>query len=165
MPSTVRQWSKVDPNVRKLFAAMWRGEARWPLYLWSKNPGTGKTCAAFAFADMILLSRSVSFVRFAGALADAKCGREGWASQEHFWSHWGRQRLVVIDDIGVRGRPTETEYDALKGILDARGSTPLILTGNFGVEALATIYDHRIMDRIANGGTVVEMLGESRRGT
>ena len=164
MPNVVRKWSKVDQSIRDLFASAWHGQVRWPLYLWSHNPGTGKTCASFAFADIILGSKAVPFQRFSGAFVDAKCGREGWPSQEHFWRYWSRLPLLVLDDIGVRSA-TESQLESLLGILDARGRAPTILTGNLDLDKLGKVYDGRIFDRIANGGTVVEMLGESRRGT
>jgi hypothetical protein len=84
-----------------------------------------------------------------------------WTSPK-WWSWIATRPLVVIDDIGIRGRASDAAYEAFKGLLDVRSGKPLIVTSNHDVAVMATIFDARVFDRIACG-TVAEMVGDSRR--
>lgn len=161
-PAKPRKWSEVSPPIRKILGDLWEGRAKWPLLLWSLSPGTGKTCAGLAFADMIMLSRCLRMEQFTEDLNDTKFGRGQWGSSANLWHHIQRQRFLLVDDIGVRGKATESQYQALKGLSDVRDGLPLMFTSNLPPERLGDCYDSRIVDRLC-AGVVIEVSGGSRR--
>lgn len=79
-----------------------------------------------------------------------------------WWSWIEALPLVLIDDLGLRDRANDTQYESLKGLLDRRTAKPLIVTSNLGVDEIAKIFDARVWDRLACG-TVIELKGESLR--
>lgn len=161
-PGKPRKWSEVPPPIRKILGDLWEGRAKWPFLLWSKSPGTGKTCAGLAFADMIMLSRCLRFEQFTAEVNDVKFGREQSWTVKGLWHHLQRQRFVLVDDIGTRSKATDAQCDVIKGILDVRDGLPLMLTSNLPPEKLAHCYDARILDRLCMG-VVIEASGGSRR--
>jgi DNA replication protein DnaC len=81
--------------------------------------------------------------------------------------HWAeiRQRsssLIVLDDLGLRGRASDAQYDALQKFLLMRQDRPTVITSNLDLDRLAGVYDDRTASRIA-AGTVVEIGGPDRR--
>lgn len=161
-PGKPRKWSQVSPAIRKILGDLWEGRAKWPLLLWSASPGTGKTCAGLAFADMILNSRCLRFEQFSSEVNDVKFGRDESFTVKGLWQHLQRQKFVIVDDIGTRSKATDAQCDVLKGILDVRDGLPLMLTSNLPPENLAHCYDARILDRLCMG-VVIEASGGSRR--
>jgi len=79
-----------------------------------------------------------------------------------FWPWVERLPLVVIDDIGLRDRANDSQYEALKLLLDRRVGLPLVLTSNHDLDTIGKIFDARIYDRLF-AGTLVELHGPSLR--
>jgi DNA replication protein DnaC len=69
--------------------------------------------------------------------------------------------FVVFDDIGIKAA-SDTMNDALLEVIKARGDKPTIYTSNLSPEALANVYDDRVVDRLCSG-FVLEFKGESLR--
>ena len=141
------------PQVQEVLRAQLRklipGELPWPLYVWSKQPGTGKTSAALAmldhcgpivdptwfssdhardafagFLDLTTLPRLVEQLA-RGMIKRADADFSGMTvTESQFWNQISRAKLIVIDDIRVPGQKEiklgEDHYSVLKRILDER---------------------------------------------
>lgn len=130
---------------------------RWPLYLWSHNPGTGKTTAATMLLDrayapsefdyapsdaMDVMYGLIDYRLFPAFLDGCRRGECSWSNysaggkldEGKVWSFIDRAPLVVVDD--VCDLPTEAakfghdHRGLLKKILDVRGQRPTVVTGN-----------------------------------
>ena len=134
-----------------------RGERPWPLYLWSRGPGTGKTSAALVLLDWCGPERTEwacspeaddlahgfgDFAALPGVIRQAERGRLWWRSPGHggeltepMVRGWVRNaRLLVLDDVRRPGEKEQTlgddHYGLLKRVLDERVGRPLMLTAN-----------------------------------
>ena len=131
-------------------------QSEWPLYMYGR-PGTGKTCLAALIyaaykrqplwrrADELLIEIGTSRADGYGTL---KTKLEG-------------SPCVFLDDLGVRP-PTEAMTQALFDLMELRARRPLVIVSNHTPDALAKIYDERIVSRIT-AGTTLEIVGQDRR--
>ena len=148
------------------------GDKPWPLTL-AGDVGVGKTYAA-----KLLWSRGIgrswysSFTFLVRSHAEAKRHELIWYDRadqvcvgvDEFWRHLAdTNRLVVVDDIGVRGDESPHAYETLLELLDRRIGKPTVFTTNHKLSGLQDIYDLRIADRL-RAGTYVYLEGDSQRG-
>ena len=75
-PGHKRSLHKVEPNCLAKIRECYRGESRWPLYLWSEKPGTGKSSASMAVLDRVNEKRgfTVNPGELSPELVDLWCG-------------------------------------------------------------------------------------------
>ena len=154
------------------------------LYLYSANPGTGKTTTAAALLNAWLVAH------FLGSL---KRGRQPlqmpayFLDVNEFQTRYNLATMtndeseldiikaeirkcqtvpfLVMDDIGVRGA-TEAFRSYLHAIINHRATNclPTVYTSNIPIEELAQVFDERLYDRIRDQCAVLHFEGESKRG-
>lgn len=148
---------EVETTLRGKIRALCSASGRWPLYLWSKATGTGKTTAA-----MMLLDRAYGasgFDYFPADVSDAMWGlidyrsfprlletigrgeatwnshmAGGKLTEGKVWNFIAKGPLLVIDDVCEIDREAvkfgQDHRALLKRILDERGTRPTIVTSN-----------------------------------
>lgn len=167
LPGMRRSIDEIDAGVQRVLRSVVCGESPWPLFL--QGPaGCGKTCAALCLLD------------YAGGLyytvpqlcADLIASQQGklefgdWEPRKlwlpEFWLRIAKQKLVVLDEMGARGTVTDHHYEAVERMLDERWRLPLVCVSNLGADAVAKLYDDRVLSRLLCG-TVVALEGKDRR--
>lgn len=155
-PSHARRREGLRPDLRQALRELAAGERAWPLYLWSRGPGSGKTSAALVMLDHYGPEQTsdyppeveelmYGFADFASLpevfrMADQRRTYDGGARSirtfypADLWGFLRRAPLVVLDDLR---KPTDREmrlgddhYGTLKRVLDQRVGRPLIVTSN-----------------------------------
>lgn len=142
-----------------VFRDLVRGIAPWPLYLYGP-PGVGKSSAALALLDCV---RDGQYQTAGGLTRRVLAGYNGGPRVD--WGLLAPQKceLFVLDELGVRrAAVSDTHYECVQEVLDAREDHPLVLISNLDLQTLATVYDTRIADR-CGAGTLFELAGDSRR--
>jgi DNA replication protein DnaC len=131
-------------------------QSEWPLYMYGR-PGTGKTClAALIYAAY---KRQPLWRRADELLIEIGTSRaDGYGSLK---TKLEGSPCVFLDDLGVRP-PTEAMTQALFDLMELRARRPLVIVSNHTPDALAKIYDERIVSRIT-AGTTLEIVGQDRR--
>ncbi len=170
-PGIHRDRAMVDPAVRERVRRIIEQGGPWPLTVLGPV-GCGKTCLALCVADYWQARRAPDAFYFTtselGAmLADARCGRLCYPrgalrSERSLFDDLEHYGLVIVDELGLRTTPPESEYDAVKRTLDARQGRPMVVLANLSLVQLGAIYDERIISRLA-AGTILEMRGPDRR--
>jgi DNA replication protein DnaC len=107
-------------------------------------------------------------VEFVGMIRAARYGKGiilPGASLEitegHLWRRFGRDQLLVVDDLGVGGFD-ETAYEILWRLADIRQRLPTIWTSNLSPDKVRSELDPRIHSRVCCGA-VIELAGKDRR--
>lgn len=156
-PAHHRGREGMRPELLALVRALARGERPWPLYLWSREPGTGKTSCALVMLDHYGPLREgceyseevrevmLGFIDFASFPRVLRAGEKGrhWCSTDHhcdtvydttIWSNVRGANVLVLDDVRKPGDREQAwgddYYGALKRVLDVRVGRPLIITSN-----------------------------------
>jgi len=169
-PRIYRNREQVEPAVRARVRQIVAGGGPWPLTLLGPI-GCGKSCAALCIADYFQSLGGDAFYwtagELGGLLAGARCGRlaypgGGPRSEGALFDDLGRYRVVIIDELGLRQQPTESEYAAVKGVLDIREARPTVLVSNLALGELEIVYDGRVISRLC-AGTILRMDGGDRR--
>jgi chromosomal replication initiation ATPase DnaA len=158
---THAKWAAV-PDCDRLQAMLMRlnnlphDKSEWPLYIYGR-PGTGKTClAALTYAGY---KRQPLWRRADELLIEIGTSRtDGYGSLK---AKLEGSPCVFLDDLGVRP-PTEAMTQALFDLMELRARRPLVIVSNHTPDALAKIYDERIVSRIT-AGTTLEIVGQDRR--
>lgn len=130
------------------------------------TPGTGKTVAACAVADMAAREVSVAFARVSDVLADER--PDGTRQLRH---QLAEVDLVVLDDL-LAVSLTEWAEETLGDILDdvvhppgGRTGATLVVTSNVYPDQLAARLGPRIWSRLGGPSAwIVPVLGDDRRG-
>jgi hypothetical protein len=78
------------------------------------------------------------------------------------WEEIGSSYLVVLDEVGSRSSVSDHHYEQVKRLIDVREGKPLVVCSNLSLPELLSVYDDRIISRLA-GGTVVCVHGPDRR--
>ena len=165
-----------------------RGEEK-SLYLWSENPGTGKTTTASALLNAWIAQD------YLGAIKRGEQPRQVSAyfldvnSWQTRYNEFNRPRVpdeiaepaagqyykamkrakrapfAVLDDIGVREASENFRAD-LHSIINYRVSEgkPTIYTSNLNIKEMETVFDSRLYDRIRDQCGEILFGGESNRG-
>jgi len=173
-------WKNVPKDIAQQAFDLKRG---WPLVL-TGDTGTGKSAFAglcymharsgqrsgsFGTAEPFWINALDGFKAVVTATTDHPKPLWGvvqyaaWPEHEH-WSEL-RERgdvLVVLDDIGLRGRATDAQFEAMQKFLLFREGKPTIFTSNMSLQRVSRVYDDRIASRLS-AGTVIAMRGDDRR--
>ena len=129
--------------------------------------GTGKTqLAAWLVKAFCFEARKPAmYRRFADLISEMRdeCYERG-GSDARLMQKLSRVRFMVIDELHHR-RWSEDESLWLMRLLDHRygAGTPTLLIANLTREAARESLDGSIIDRMRQGGAIVEMTGESMR--
>jgi len=157
---------RVPMQIRQASRSVWTGESRWPLVLIGEA-GSGKSCAALLTLHWHEGNGwYLPFAAWCSRLALAKHGElqtsAGFPlSERETWQEYERATLTVLDDIGLREKPTDHQYDALKRALDVREHLPSIYISNLTIEDLAKLFDDRVASRLL-AGTVAYVEDDQR---
>ncbi|MGE7271412.1 ATP-binding protein [Brevibacillus panacihumi] len=158
------------------------------LYLYSREPGTGKTTTAAAIANTYLvrhyigslqrnrrpLERPVYFldVNEWQTLFNRITLSVGDGAKKSVSDEFQRRMdnamyapFAVIDDVGVRSA-TEAFRSYMHAVINHRVTNrlPTVYTSNVPIEELAQVFDARLADRVWDQCAVVPFVGESKRG-
>lgn len=158
-------WGGNEPKAREVAATVAQGG----LVMLLGPFGTGKTqlAAWLVRACCFNWGKPAMYRRFADLLSEMRdeCYERG-GSDARLMARLSRVRLMVIDELHHR-RWSEDENLWLMRLLDHRygAKTPTLLIANLTREAARESLDGSIIDRMREGGAVVEMTGDSRRGS
>jgi DNA replication protein DnaC len=83
-------------------------------------------------------------------------------SDSELWRDWEKAKLIVLDDLGTREKPTDHQYEVLLRSIDLRENKPTVFISNLSIAGLDECYDDRISSRL-RGGTVVTVTGDQRK--
>lgn len=159
------------------------------LYLYSREPGTGKTTTAAALLNEYLTVHYIGSVRRALPVLERPVyfvDVNAWQSDYNAFNrprvpesiaepaaarYYNVQRIammaayVVLDDIGVRDASEAFRAD-LHTLINARvtAGLPTVYTSNIAMTELATLFDRRLADRIRDMCIELTFGGESKRG-
>jgi DNA replication protein DnaC len=159
------------------------------LYLYSREPGTGKTTTAAAIANAYLITHYIGslqrnrrplerpvffldvnewqtlFNRFNRPRVPDHIAEPASAAYYRAMEAAMSAPFAVLDDIGVRDA-TDAFRGDLHAIINARVTNrlPTVYTSNVPIEELAQVFDARLADRVRDQCAVVTFKGESKRG-
>jgi DNA replication protein DnaC len=136
--NTQREMVKIALHKAKYFADNPSG---W-LYIHGK-PGTGKSHLAAAIANCNRGRLSIIY-RSMPAMMDII--RENSNALESFMTQIAQTQLVIIDDIGADGKPTDWAEARIFSIINGRVDKPTVFTSNYDVQELP--YRDHIRDRL-----------------
>lgn len=154
------------------------------LYLWSENPGNGKTSSAVALMNQWITEhylgslkrgKNVSqtpavFLDINGFQTDYNLAtmtndESAMAAIKATILRTQQAPFAVLDDIGVRSA-SEAFRSYVHAIVNYRTANglPTIFTSNLPIEEMAVVFDARLYDRMRDMCAVLHFSGESRRG-
>jgi DNA replication protein DnaC len=159
------------------------------VYLWSKEPGTGKTATACALANHWLvtyylgsLSRGqvpkedatymldtpelqVQFNLHNRPNAAGEIAEKAYARYVKMLDHAKNADLLVMDDLGTRDA-TKAFIGDLHTVINYRyvNKKPTIFTSNLPMEEMREVFDGRIYDRVRDLTVEIRFSGKSKRG-
>jgi DNA replication protein DnaC len=154
------------------------------LYLWSENPGTGKTSSAIAVMNEWIIAsylgakkRGIQVPLVPAAFLDTNAFQTDYnlaamtnddAAMVKIKSTILRVQaapFAVLDDIGVRSA-SEAFRSYVHAIVNYRTANglPTIFTSNLPIEEMAVVFDARLYDRMRDMCAVLHFGGESKRG-
>ncbi len=159
------------------------------LYLWSDNPGTGKTTTAAALMSEWIardylgaLKRGEQPRQFSAYFLDVNQWQTEYnefnrprvpdsiaePAAERYYRAMEKTKIApfaVLDDIGVR-EATENFRADLHSIINYRvtNALPSVYTSNLPIEDMSKVFDARLYDRIRDQCADIEFVGKSRRG-
>ena len=154
------------------------------LYLWSREPGTGKTTTSVALLNEHITRSYLRHIKngetvpqnlgmlfdineFQTAYNLATMTRDNdkldeLGTQLQRVSH---SPFVVIDDIGIRDA-TEAFKSYVHSVINYRltNGLPTVYTSNLPIDEMADVFDARLYDRIRDNCGVLHFDGKSKRG-
>ncbi|MEK5395967.1 DNA replication protein [Paenibacillus sp. FSL K6-2859] len=159
------------------------------LYLYSAEPGTGKTTTAAALLNEYIVRHYIGSIQRGlqpqerpGYFLDANEAQVLYtefnrpkvpddiaepASREYYRRLQAAKLtpFVIIDDIGVRDATDGFRGD-LHSVINHRvtNAMPTVYTSNVLMDDLATVFDRRLADRIRDMCIEIRFVGESKRG-
>jgi DNA replication protein DnaC len=159
------------------------------LYLWSENPGTGKTTSAVALLNEYIITNYLGSLRRDRQAVQRSayflCVNEWQTLYNEFnrsnipsdiaepasREYYKRMQLakqtpfVVCDDIGLR-QASEAFRADLHSVINHRTTNgmPTVFTSNLPIAEMAQVFDARLQDRMRDQCAVIHFGGESKRG-
>lgn len=129
--------------------------------------GTGKTLLVAAAVRWMTMEqgKGARYWRFADLLDHLRTRTyDGGENAAKVLQSMARVSLLVLDEIDKR-RWTEDEAQWFVRLIDHRygEETPTVVVANLTREGLASSLDASVRDRMFEGGTVIELTGESKR--
>lgn len=174
----------VDAYIKTFKRQLSGGDRVKSLYLWSENPGTGKTTTAatvmnewLAINYLYKASEGKHVDLLATYFLDVNELQTRYNLATMMRDEGGIEKVgeaikraqtadfVVLDDVGVRDS-TEAFTAYIHSIINARttAALPTIYTSNLPMEDMAEIFSERTYDRIRDQCVAVPFKGESKRG-
>jgi DNA replication protein DnaC len=181
--SQPKVYSLLDEYV-KTFDRYFEGGNIKSLYLWSNNPGTGKTSTAASLINTWLiahylgsLKRNRQAQQMPAVFLDVNSFQTDYnlatmtnddAAMVKIKSTILRVQaapFAVLDDIGLRSA-SEAFRSYVHAIVNYRTANgmPTIFTSNLPIEEMAVVFDARLYDRMRDMCAVLHFGGESKRG-
>ena len=160
----------ICPKTRKAVEQAFR-DKRFPILLYG-GAGTGKSCAMawyYAFwngpAKWHITGEyceKIQRCRRYRSIVEEYDGRS-YDATEHSFLRTAKdpQRLVCIDDLGLRGS-SDSVYEIVLNLIDCRKGKPTIITSNLNLDGIRQVYDERIASRLS-AGALIEVTGPDRR--
>lgn len=180
-----RVYRYVDAYVRSFRRAIENGERIRSLYLWSREPGTGKTTTACALINEWFIRYYVGVVargerpepipayfldvnefQIQHNLASKLEDKNELNAVKETIKLAQIVPFLVMDDLGVR-EPTEAFRSYLHAIINHRVTNrlPTVFTSNIPLDELPEVFgERRLYDRIRDNCVEIEFEGESKRG-
>ena len=182
--------SPVRESQPEIYAALERyvetfgGGEEKSLYLWSENPGTGKTTTASALLNAWIaqdylgsIKRGEQPKQVSGIFLDVNAFQTDFnlatmtnddEAIERIGARIKRVQsapFAVLDDIGVRAA-TEAFRAYVHAIINYRvmNNMPTVYTSNLPIEGMAEVFDDRLYDRIRDQCGEIHFAGTSKRG-
>lgn len=155
--SVQQQMVQIAVDKAKRFA---RDPQGW-LYIHG-SPGTGKSHLAAAIANHVKRANWKILYRSMPALLDLIRDSMHRGSVDALLQQIADADLVIIDDIGADGEPTEWSEARIFRVINSRVDLPTVFTSNLDVHQLP--YQERILDRL-NASTRCWINASSMRGT
>lgn len=136
------------------------GKAFWPLVLVG-GVRSGKTCAALLIADAAGAACYTDFATLCDWNRMAQQGALAYSSGHpkssiELWREWTNANVGILDELGLREKCSDFQYETLKRAIDTREGKPCVFVSNLTIDELAKVYDDRIAARLAEG-TVLTM--------
>lgn len=170
LPNKAREPALIPPGLLKVIKSCSEGESPWPLFLFGST-GTGKTCAALVMLDWAG-GEYFEATRMSEDHNDTKFGRYEerlpsggvWTPTAKGWrlARLEMPALLVVDELGIRERASQAQYEIVKYVLDLREGRPLVCISNMTGPELEQVYDARIVSRLG-AGTIFDCSGGDRR--
>lgn len=160
------------------------GERIKSLYLFSVNPGTGKTTTACVAMNEYIIANylgslkrgiqppqqpamflDINEMQTKYNLAAMTNDEDGLNEVKALVKRASKVDFLVMDDIGLRNA-TESFRSLVHAIINARTTAdlPTVYTSNVPLSELATVFDARLADRVRDQCGVIAFEGESKRG-
>lgn len=195
LPDAYQYVTMNNSPVRELFPSVYAsldryvesfkdGEQIKSVYLWSKNPGTGKTTTSAALLNAYIATdylRSIKEGKHPKLLPAVFLDANSFQTQynlamlskdeddirriKEIIKRVQHAPYAVLDDVGVRSS-TEAFRSYLHDIINYRvtNNLPTVYTTNLPIEEMRNIYDERLYDRIRDKSGIIHLDGESSRG-
>jgi chromosomal replication initiation ATPase DnaA len=163
-PNLPRENGKVKPEMIQAFKRLGAGLLPWPMYLHG-GTGTGKTCGALLFADIVYGSRYMTMEEVLDTEMLSDNNEDNIIDKRQMWRSIKDCELLILDEIGERQKIGDLYATVLKRILDIRETEQgnrSIYISNLSPQALSKLLDDRIMSRLMRG-TRFHLEGPDRR--
>lgn len=165
-PRIVRDLSEIEPSTNPPDLDIWNGDS---LYIYGDQE-TGKTIYAAQTIETIAealwrgyQSREIIFISTPELFRRLKKSYDSKeVSESEIFEKHMKTWLLVLDDIGVNGKPSEWLLENLYLLINYRYENllPTIFTSNFDLNKLAKVYgDTRITSRIKRMGITAKKSG------
>ena len=179
-----RAYKIIDEYVKTFRRHLEGGERSKSLYLWSDEPGTGKTTTAVALINAWMSIEYLTALKYGkqpamtGAyfldvtelqtsynLATMTDDEAGMRRIGDEIKRAQNANFAVIDDIGTRSS-TEAFTAYIHAVINGRTTQglPTVYTSNLPVEGMRRIFTDRLYDRIRDQCLEIEFTGKSKRG-
>lgn len=173
---------KYVETFQRMFTA--EGERIKSLYLFSVNPGNGKTTSAICLMNAYIIENylgslkrgiqpsqqpamflDINEMQTKYNLATMTNDEAGLNDIKTIIKRASVVDFLVCDDIGLRDA-TQSFRSLVHAIINARTTAdkPTVYTSNVPINELATVFDARLADRVRDQCAVIAFEGESKRG-
>lgn len=167
---TMGPWPRTIEQIHPVFAdeilQVFNGSNPWPLFM-TGPVGTGKSCAAMAFVDHLMVSRRYSkssqYVSDVMKASKGKLVRGTYThSEESYKQYWADSVITVIDEMGNAEKQSDWPLEILQDLIESRENKASIWISNLSIDDISSIYGNRIASRLSSG-TTITFGGKDRR--